>query len=366
MPINFPDSHTRNDTHTVGDKKWTWDVTAWTAVVSQQISDHGNLGGLADDDHTQYLLADGTRTATELTVSGDLTVDTNTLHVDSTNDRVGINTTSPNYDLAVVGTAYVSGNLTVDQGSPTLASLHVDATNNRVGIGTTSPSYRLDVDGDINMRTGHSFYYDVAGATNPNPVFWIDGENTDIDIIRVGTDQFVTDSDYGMTLKYRGSGSGNDNTFDIEMDAQAGAQVVAMRIYQNGNVIQPNQPAFAAYVTGSGDVAYTGDINFTNVEFNNGGHFNLSNDRFTAPVAGLYFFSWSSYTNTTTSAQRTGIRVNGATYMQNGSSGYSHNNITAFISLSAGDYVTIGGMGSWSSHFYGSQFHNLWMGWLVS
>ena len=37
------------------------------------VSDHGSMTGLQDDDHTQYLLADGTRTATSLTVSGSVT-----------------------------------------------------------------------------------------------------------------------------------------------------------------------------------------------------------------------------------------------------------------------------------------------------
>ena len=100
MPINFPDAPSSGDTHTVGDKTWTYDGTAWN-VVQNNIADHGNLGGLGDDDHTQYLLADGSRTATELTVTNTLTVDTDTLHVDSTNDRVGIGTTSPTQILDI-------------------------------------------------------------------------------------------------------------------------------------------------------------------------------------------------------------------------------------------------------------------------
>lgn len=32
-------------------------------------TDHGGLDGLADDDHAQYLLADGTRAAEELTLT---------------------------------------------------------------------------------------------------------------------------------------------------------------------------------------------------------------------------------------------------------------------------------------------------------
>jgi hypothetical protein len=67
------------------------------------VVDHGNLTGLGDDDHTQYLLVDGSRDAVELTVTGDLVVDTDTLFVDATNDRVGINTSSPGLELSVNG-----------------------------------------------------------------------------------------------------------------------------------------------------------------------------------------------------------------------------------------------------------------------
>ena len=43
-------------------------------------------------------------TLTSLAVTGDLTVDTTTLHVDSTNDRVGVGTITPLTDLHIVGT----------------------------------------------------------------------------------------------------------------------------------------------------------------------------------------------------------------------------------------------------------------------
>jgi hypothetical protein len=51
----------------------------------------------------------GALSGTSATFSGDLTVDTNTLYVDSTNNRVGIGTTSPNKKLEVI-----TGNGTTD------------------------------------------------------------------------------------------------------------------------------------------------------------------------------------------------------------------------------------------------------------
>ena len=42
MAINFPDSPSLNDTHTVGDITWTWDGTSWVATAS------GSGGGGVD------------------------------------------------------------------------------------------------------------------------------------------------------------------------------------------------------------------------------------------------------------------------------------------------------------------------------
>jgi len=51
----------------------------------------------------QLLGASGTATLASATITGDLTVDTSTLKVDSANNRVGIGTASPGYDLEVAG-----------------------------------------------------------------------------------------------------------------------------------------------------------------------------------------------------------------------------------------------------------------------
>lgn len=65
----------------------------------------------------QLLGAGGTATLASATITGDLTVDTNTLKVDSANNRVGIGTASPSVALDVVGSAQFSGNLTMTTGS---------------------------------------------------------------------------------------------------------------------------------------------------------------------------------------------------------------------------------------------------------
>jgi len=54
----------------------------------------------------------------------------------------------------------IGGNLTVDTNT-----LFVDATNNRVGIGTTSPSYELSVAGNIQLTTGGRVYGDTTSQS---------------------------------------------------------------------------------------------------------------------------------------------------------------------------------------------------------
>ena len=82
--------------------------------------------------------------ATTTISGGDLTVDTNTLFVDSINNRVGIGTISPAYKLDVYG------DLRVGQiGSAYDNTLYVDTTNGRIGIGTSSPYKTLSVAGDM-------------------------------------------------------------------------------------------------------------------------------------------------------------------------------------------------------------------------
>jgi hypothetical protein len=82
--------------------------------------------------------------SSNMTVDGDLTIDTNTLHVNAATDKVGVKTTSPDAELHVVGNAYVSSNLTVDNDT-----FHVDAVNDSIGLGTVNPDANLHVVGNV-------------------------------------------------------------------------------------------------------------------------------------------------------------------------------------------------------------------------
>lgn len=103
----------------------------------------------------------------DVTVTSNLTVDTNTLHVDAVSGRVGIGSTLPKAKLDVANRFRIYSNLTVGN------TLHVDTVARRIGIGTTLPDEALVVKrnqastvriGNLNMYTSGTSAF--ISATN--------------------------------------------------------------------------------------------------------------------------------------------------------------------------------------------------------
>lgn len=90
--------------------------------------------------------------ATEAEIAGDLTVDTNTLKVDATNNRVGVGTSSPGHPLAITASGATS-------------TFSVNPSSNLTVIGTSqSSATNSDLYIDTKGTGSHIFRYNAGGA----------------------------------------------------------------------------------------------------------------------------------------------------------------------------------------------------------
>jgi hypothetical protein len=139
----------------------------------------------------------GSSTFENLTVTGDLAVDTNTLFVDASENKVGIGTSSPSRLLHLFGgdeellrvqgtsaqlrVSAENANSTIDLdnvvtgGNLSFSTVGAERmridSNGNVGIGTASPSYKLDVQGSARVTTGSTgtpFIVESGGTAQGN------------------------------------------------------------------------------------------------------------------------------------------------------------------------------------------------------
>lgn len=124
-------------------------------------------------------------TLTDLTVAGDVTVDTNLFKIDSTDNKVGIGLVDPAQKLDIYSTG-TQLRLTAQKaslGNPLLCGdfkvdssgyLIVSASGDRIGIGTSTPKRMLDVEGS--MRVAGNL--EVTGTLHANVTEFIVSSNT--------------------------------------------------------------------------------------------------------------------------------------------------------------------------------------------
>ena len=267
-------------------------------TITSFISNSVDIGGGAIDDTTIGGTTPNSGAFTTLSASGDLTVDTNTLYVDSTNNRVGIGTTSPSYELSVGannnGIYSDADGMYVVQNTSNLDVLSLQSK----GI----VEYRSD-DQNNTVETGHIFYTDGSEAArinnSGNVGIGVSVPTSKLHVRPVDETNFRVFEESTNLVLASETNNGRDSNRGMDLESSTLRAVISgttqltvnsSGLNIGGTFTAPSQPAFHAYngasddnVTGNGTVA---TVDFNNESFDQGSNF--SADTFTAPVDGRY------------------------------------------------------------------------------
>ena len=199
-----------------------------------------------------------------------------------------------------------------DIGSASASSLNIsgivtangglNVTGGNVGIGTDDSQIELQIETSGGLQAVNT--QEIALRYN----VYYDGSN----------DRYIQGANKAASLVLDTNGSFlfyNTNTASSSANSTIAGWTQQVKIDSNGYMSVPNQPAFratregsAATITSAVRLPYNSTS--ANGGFDNTNSYDTSTFAFTAPVAGVYFFSASSYTNLNTDSMYD-IRVNG-------------------------------------------------------
>ena len=77
-------------------------------------------------------------------------------------------------------------------------------------------------------------------------------------------------------------------------------------------VLQPTKPVFQAYGIAGGTFAHGSNVILPSDTINIGGHYDNTTGRFTVPIAGTYFLTWSFLGNNVNTVYRYYLKKNGS------------------------------------------------------
>jgi len=286
MAFDFPSSPTTGQTYSVsGGPTYVYNGTAWVVLTP------GN-----QFNRTVFTATAGQTTFSMNYVVGAIDVYRNGVKLVNTSDFTATNGTS----IVLLNAATVGDTIEVIS-YPMIT--YSDAVKRTGDVMTGSLAIR---------DTSPALYLQSSAVNDTRAFFQFDSVNNNT----------VIDSDYSLSF----------NTNNIER----------MRIDVSGRVTMPYQPAFTATATGTTQAA--GVLQFNSTSLNIGNCFNTSTYRFTAPIAGNYYF----YVNTigtsgdyqAVSLNKNGSRVSGFGWGGTPASTESSANIAMIVQLAVGDYVT--------------------------
>ncbi len=242
--------------------------------------------------------------------------------------------------------------ITSDGGTPVIENLDTTAT----GIDVTGV---LTTTGNVGI-----------GTSSPRSA----GGYTSLGLNNATTGAFI---DFSTAGTRQATITGTTALFDFQsaltspITFSTNGAIERMRIDSSGRVTMPYQPAFNAIRT-TGNV-YNAVVLWNSIGTNVGSHYSAATGRFTAPVAGNYFFIANAICgSSSTSVSSSGslqIRINGSVVKDGHwnvtNDTWANVSATAVVTLNTNDYVDVYVQGSATAFMYGASVYSNFSGYLI-
>jgi|TARA_R110000822_G_scaffold219752_1_gene353867 hypothetical protein len=248
-------------------------------------------------------------------------------------------------------------------------TMSFDRSSGNVGIGQSSPS--SDNGTTVFLHIGDSNKAAAGLVLEDNENQWEILSNGGLQILDGTSQRMAIDSSgrvgINRTPSITGSklevgGADNTSLINVEASGVTGGMGIGstglqlfhgssakVKIDSGGRVTMPSQPAFDAHHSGgsyaSGTTVTSLDLN--TVRLNRGNHYSASNDRFIAPVAGVYVFYYrtiisGTYTNLHIRFRKNGVHIAGGdTHASPPTAGWSQISSQILLQLAVNDYVQV-------------------------
>lgn len=246
--------------------------------------------------------------------------------------NIGIGTTIPLNKLDINGTTLINGS---------------------VGIGTTIPLSKIDI-----VHSTGNCYASCRGATNYEQGLQIADGTANIYIYKPPNTTRLSIWNGAERFSILSNGNVGIGTVTPTQSLD-----VVGNVKVSGYLSISNHPAFQVYYNGT-NINATTVIVWNQVVLNNGNCYNNTTGRFTAPITGIYWFSYHALGNSGSTPVQLVARLNGTNLFETRSESTYNNTMTCSWaqSLTAGQYIDVVVL---LNQMYGAIYNNF-SGYLIS